>query len=1396
VSTGSGSIYWSIENKAAKLPALASAGAVLASCFFSDSKVLAQRAEAQRGGDAASRTAVQRSGVIKLNNLEDVLKRFNKNDHVYYVNNPDTGTIPVSDRQREELAARLSGTDHYLVMVGKCQGFSYKAPTGERHFDKDAVWTMLGQKLFDVPAFASITNRTGLPSANLFVLTLDEAGKPYRDFHFNASKAYETFNCKDEDIWDQGGRGIGHLGIPDFRAQRYASGVSSTLDALDERFRSEFGRVEGARLKLEQDAQTSVQSVNSLRAEYLQLLQLRNKEFPGRSGNLFAPTDLPQLDQSARSAESYLRNREYQKAIDSIGAQTGLYQQRIAALKDYPNAVQLLAQIEQQVAQALQNPLHFLVSQPTQSLKESLEVARATWSKGDSSYTKHLHLAQSQGATLGQALSTAEEQHALDGQTIQTYGTKIAQHEKSKFSGEFSKELGTAKDFLVRSQQLWKSTNSAYPRVMEELAKSSKALDARVDALKSAEASARVTAGVVGLVGLAGAALALVGTRKVYSAARAEEANAKKALAKLKGALAAKELGLSELEALKGQALLKDGRPIAYPHGSKTYKLANDARAAIQKMWVFQIIAQQEIVQEAEAAIAKGGTLSASNYRHALAVMKDKPVAFSAKNRDKVKSAFGEAAKGVDVLAVPLDELQDFSRSLKDIDKEFISLSTTAKESLDEIVAARTKVENELSSLKKGLAAAVAAESALSGLAAKGPYPSLFSTDYIKTTLLPDMTDRLAALKEKVVSDPVGAYEEAQVLGKGIQVVSKTFGALTEFRKGACVAIANSKDGLERDSIGAQWIDQQLGALSTEFKQHAENMVAGLKKGASDREGFSLGRGIAALQGRIDEVLQAKKDLFAVCASITKAKDEVAAERARMGTALGIPSDKILKEKGFNPDSLFEEIDRGAESARKALSAADLTSVSSLNDTIKATLGKVNSIVQGTKKAFDAHAEVSTTLEKQIASTESDIASATQVLDQIKQKYSPSVLLFDSSDMRGPEADGTLDNNPQEANESLAVARERLLASREAYKNGAIRASVEEGKRVATCIGMCSHRNQEIYHKDKRLAAAEKQNGELIEKLTERCVFLREKCNDYRLRESSVKFIVADLTRQSNEVSRLQSERVRDPIAIGKQVESLKISVEKAEKAVAADVEDYNEAKAALKASSKALQNAFRKSQEIEGNAIPDSASTDKAQAALPPIERELADLQQKYEKARFAEWSDFIAAADKLTKRINDNVSIMEKEDAAGAEALKKMDSVKSKVSSAAGWRGSYGISISGDPGARELRRARELFRLGSYAEALALAESAQSLAADAIAQAEQEVLDERRRLEREREEAERRERRRREEEREEEERRRSSSNSWSSSSSSSSWGSSSGGSDTGGFSGSDSGGSGTGGW
>ncbi len=249
--------------------------------------------------------------------------------------------------------------------------------------------------------------------------------------------------------------------------------------------------------------------------------------------------------------------------------------------------------------------------------------------------------------------------------------------------------------------------------------------------------------------------------------------------------------------------------------------------------------------------------------------------------------------------------------------------------------------------------------------------------------------------------------------------------------------------------------------------------------------------------------------------------------------------------------------------------------------------------------------------------------------------------------------------------------------------------------------------------------------------------------------------------------------RSRDKDSGGAEVKAISKSIE-------VDTQDWSEVKQTLREADTVLAAAQAYSTEIENNDVPDSAATDRAQARIPVISKELTEARVAFERAQNDDWSQHLNKAHRILSRLRVAQKTMQDEDDAGRKAMEKFKQSSSVVRNATGWRGKYGISVDGNPGGADIARAGDLLRAGRYDEALLLVAMASQLAESAVEEAERNVRRETRR----REEAAEAARRARQEAEEEEDRRRrsyssSSSSSWSSSRSSSdsssggSWGS-----------------------
>ncbi len=847
---------------------------------------------------------VNHAAFVQVAGPQEVLNQFNKDVHVY-VGRDASGKLAISENQLRELSKVLEKTNYYVVILGDTSKFHYPADDHRVHPGRESVQMFLGQKLFDLPAFSGISDdRSEVPvkGASLFIITTDLTttstnSKPSRGWFFSTSPFHEANGVVDENSWTQGPEYVRIAGN-DFRAARFADGVSKTISRIEADLNANIRDSKERMLKSQTGAQVAVKSAEEQLKEYQTRLADLNTRFPNRTGDLLHPSDVPQLVQRVEEAQRALSVKEYKSASDVGSAVAGTVGERIKALVQYPGAEKRIEGIEGDIKAARGHSFAFQVAGELKQTQGVTDEARARWERGESAYAAALDTASGAVRSLKTSIDNALKTYNLDGERITELVEKHGQLSRSPHASAAGDQLTSIADKLDRVQKLHGAKDPSYPEVLQasenELNQASLKITAAAD---RAAASSRFWFNVELITALGGLALAGAGF-VVNRGVRRRGEEAREKLDKLKRGMAQKEAGLEELEQLKEQALKENGVLVKFAEGTESAKCAHDAKNALEKLWLFQVVANEEILCQAQAALNRGGLLSAVNYDEAVRILKDKPVSFSEKNRERIKRAFNASTHGVEALSVPIEEVAEFSKSMKEIDAESISLSEVATTALSRIVNGREHTPVLVTACREAIADLRTLGETLSEYARGDTAGSkLFSLPKIGEKLVPLAEAKLAEVEKLREIDPVKSFDAARVLGERLTAIKEIVAVIEQKRASAVPSLRAVERQLTESGLPSSWIGERLAEISKLGDDYVKQAIAVVD---ADEENstmpeIELSSGFEQLHERVDQTVALNDRRTAALAAISAVKSDVDTARTQIGATLDVEPAKILK---------------------------------------------------------------------------------------------------------------------------------------------------------------------------------------------------------------------------------------------------------------------------------------------------------------------------------------------------------------------------------------------------------------------------------------------------------------------------------------------------------------------
>ena len=471
--------------------------------------------------------------------------------------------------------------------------------------------------------------------------------------------------------------------------------------------------------------------------------------------------------------------------------------------------------------------------------------------------------------------------------------------------------------------------------------------------------------------------------------------------------------------------------------------------------------------------------------------------------------------------------------------------------------------------------------------------------------------------------------------------------------------------------------------------------------------------------------------------AISGSRKNVSSARKRLAADLGISVGKLLAEDAdLDPSRRNDEAESQVTAALAAIDRGGVLAAAASLDESDRLVVESHELVRITREAFSAHGD-------RLADQRTENARLTElaterklILDSLKANFAPSALV-----LRG--SGESISDNAAQISDTLSEATHAMARSEKSHHSGRILEGAAELERAANQHTEAQSFLNEIRDQHDLLEKTERENRRDIGDLTSRSKALRPTMEDPKIMvRTRKKFIDAidtlDRATESVEAPHGQS----DPFAAAAIISEARTRFDETDASVRDDRRSHAQAEKSLTAAAAQLDDARRLIQESASDRIPDSSAITEAGQAVEQLISSYSAVARRIDVPH-DDWPEVQSAADQIGAAAARASAILRSELEAARSALAALERAARSVQSASGWRGSYGIRISGQPGIDPLHSARELLRGGNYQQTLQFAGRATREASSAISEAESRVAA-RRREERRKAEAARRKRER----------------------------------------------------
>lgn len=1292
----------------------------------------------------------------QVKSATSVVRVWSASQHLYV-----KGDVGASDEQLRELEEWLTEqAPHWtVVLLESAEGESFTDAEGTGFEGMDAVLHALGKGLSNRTRFGSLKHpRTGEQDGAIFVLSMAD-----RNLSYFGSRAQDRRGLG-EDRWK------GQLDAPAIAAMRDGGRIldaaRDTVVSIDARLATAIERevAEAERLRASLGEQ-----LRALPAEVDALLAQQQALFGGAppAGVARANPDFAGLRTRIASALVLLKPGKpapldtLQSAHDALRASLDEAREGLDECRRAHERVKslegLLADFERL------GGLQAFVEPELKEARAMLEQARAAVLTLERSYTEQLDAVN---VKLRGALAVIEEVKQAATRMGAMAGSLEAL-EKAPYAEAAQAHLFSAREALRRANEAFARHERAF---IEHLRASEAASQSAAVSLHEAERAAwwrRVAALVAG-----GVLFLLLARARVRRNARRREAV--DLLARWRKAIDEKTQALLELlertHLVTGHSREEVEARYTGVTRERALKLASDVDelfllAAASARVLGEV---EEWVASKGALDALGAHLSTGRYERATRRLRDEPIVFHPDEGVELVLR-GTPTTGQRLIGI-LSSYQPFSLSFEALVEAFNTRAASALAALEPLETAQPRASEAVSSLERLVGELRAGESS-------GPGP--LRVPSLVEQVVPSLEALLERARPLLPRDVVAALEGP--LAEGQRQAADTR-ALLEVLAGARSEVRPLAERAGVALVGAGlprgWVEEALDAFTRRVDAVARELSAqpsaeAVKALVEDRE--LLRTRCLTADSLVGVAGRARSELTRLVSVIQLAREE-------LGGALRKAPSAMLREEGLDPSERIASGEQSLTGGREALGRGALEAAREALDAALARVAEAEALVADSREAhkrFESRRDACREETRRLAAL---TAERETLLGGVKPLYQSSALLLRAGDPEHPNPNGTVQDNLSEVASHAKEAAALLHEAGGAFSDARLLASADLLRRVEGHQALIQHRLDELSEKVHQLRALEARNAEVLattEALATACAAAVE---DVRTMKPTV---------QAQTLARKQLQQAREAVK-AKPAEPFEAAEALARAAGAlggvkanaeADHQRHAQAVESFASAREELSSAEALARRAAGDGITDSSETTRAMRSVEELARALRSASGGLDTAH-GDWNALETEADRLFAAVARASSTLRGELAAAERAVSAIQGAASAVHRADQWRGLYGVTISGRPGASLLSAAQGSLRQGIYPAAQSAADSAERQARDAILHAEREV-DARRREEEERQEAERRRReaeahRRREDEADRQRATSSSHGSWGSSSSSSgsgfsssSWGS-----------------------
>jgi hypothetical protein len=658
-------------------------------------------------------------------------------------------------------------------------------------------------------------------------------------------------------------------------------------------------------------------------------------------------------------------------------------------------------------------------------------------------------------------------QYSADASRIEALDQRLRELQRLTYAGAATAQFRAARDSLAAVRNQYQHGNSGYAPLLDT---ASQTVDAAGFAVTMAERLAKQRQilwimFLIAAVSLASVAGLLLNRRRLPA-----KTEARRLFDLWETALGEKTLALFSLLDRRATVIGTSAGKAGERFTGETLEVCEQVIRDVDELFILSACAGR-VLQEArgqiypdEVSIKLINLFRRGPYQRAVALLKDSPIAF--RPEEGLELVVRGARTERDRLIGSVDSYQPFTMTFNALIDAFNEHAQRALSALDRVEGSLLKAPDEFQAVQRQIDSARSAEASLSENAADG----LFLLTPVFDDLLPAAQQALSEALAKGIRDPVGALRKQGARARMQSDAATALVALAAHaRQSTIPAACDCAGALEKSGLKAGWIGDELQRLSAEA-DHAAALA--LRESAIDE--------IALLTTSMKELEQRSRRAVAInearsgpaSEQMAQSTTSIAQTRAEIGTALGLTAERILREAGKDPTASLAQAREQWNAISAALERGDLNAAQSSLDGVKALTSEANAIVTASREAFSGHAVTLDLLRKELGDVTGLIPVQARTLSEIQAGYAPSVLALGAGDLAHPNANGTLVDNIQEAENHVAAVRELLERSVASYREARLLEAIDLLDQSRGLLDTARHRLLEITEKKSRLEAA------------------------------------------------------------------------------------------------------------------------------------------------------------------------------------------------------------------------------------------------------------------------------------------------------------------------------------